>query len=81
MRLIEHDGKALLANAGIPIPRGMLVESATPPDDAPWVAAMVKAQLLSGGRGKRGLVARAEAGGLAGTIRAATRLMQQKDFR
>ena len=68
MRLIEHDGKALLASAGIAIPRGMLVEAAAPPPEAPWPAAMVKAQLLAGGRGKRGLVRRAEAGALADAV-------------
>ena len=68
MRLIEHDGKALLASAGIAIPRGLLIEASEPPRAAPWPATMVKAQLLAGGRGKRGLVARAEAADLAATI-------------
>lgn len=68
MRLIEHDGKALLASAGIAIPRGVLIEAAEPLRALPWPTAMVKAQLLVGGRGKRGLVARAEAVDLAATI-------------
>jgi succinyl-CoA synthetase beta subunit len=57
MYLLEHDGKHLLADAGIPVPRGVLVTPASPipsePDGAEsrWVA---KAQVAAGGRGKAG---------------------------
>jgi succinyl-CoA synthetase beta subunit len=61
MFLLEHDAKTLLALAGVPVPPGVLIESAAaipaalPP--APWV---VKAQVPAGGRGKAGLIRRAE---------------------
>jgi succinyl-CoA synthetase beta subunit len=57
MFLLEHDAKTLLALAGVPVPPGVLIESAEaipaalPP--APWV---VKAQVPVGGRGKAGLI-------------------------
>ncbi len=43
MRLIEHDGKALLASAGIAIPRGVLIEASQPLHEAPWPAASARA--------------------------------------
>lgn len=55
MRLIEADGKMLLRRRGLPVPRGRLygpVDAVT----APAGGAVVKAQVLSGGRGKSGLV-------------------------
>lgn len=59
MLLIETDGKALFAEYGIPIPRGLVV---TAEDAAPsWPGAgpfMVKAQIPVGGRGKAGGVRR-----------------------
>jgi len=55
MLLLEHDAKALLAEAGIPVPRGILVRGdESPPLEslvAPWI---VKAQVPAGGRGKAG---------------------------
>ena len=50
MKLLEHEGKALLARHGVPIARGALWP-AVPDSDMGWV---VKAQVLAGGRGKRG---------------------------
>lgn len=64
MQLNEHDAKTLFEESGLPIPKGLLLM----PDDfsstrrleltsrlvgipSPW---MLKAQVLSGGRGKRG---------------------------
>jgi succinyl-CoA synthetase beta subunit len=61
MFLLEHDAKTLLSLAGIPVPAGCLTEDAAvdaagcPPP--PWV---VKAQVPVGGRGKAGLIRRAE---------------------
>ena len=60
MRLAEIDGKALLRRHGLAVPRGALV-GADP--DAPvgardWPGYVLKAQVLEGGRGKRGLVCR-----------------------
>lgn len=56
MMLLEHDGKVLLGRYGIPVPAGILVNSADvlPPFDLPWV---VKAQVPVGGRGKAGGIA------------------------
>ncbi len=58
MRLAECDGKALLRRHGLAVPRGVLVHAGeSPPDEAAaWPGFVVKAQLLEGGRGKRGLV-------------------------
>lgn len=59
MRLLEHQGKALLAEAGIPVPEG---HTAATPDAVKAAAAslggsvMVKAQVAAGGRGKAGAV-------------------------
>jgi succinyl-CoA synthetase beta subunit len=58
MRLAEYDGKALLRRHGIAVPRGVLVHAGEGPPDAvaDWPGFVLKAQLLEGGRGKRGLV-------------------------
>ncbi len=58
MRLAEHDGKAVLRRHGVPVPKGVLL-GAAPDADA---AGVLKAQVLEGGRGKRGLVRLAAAG-------------------
>ena len=62
MRLAEYDGKALLRRHGLAVPRGMLLNAGDPPPDetAHWPGFLLKAQLLEGGRGKRGLVRRFE---------------------
>jgi len=58
MRLAEVDGKALLRRHGIAVPRGALLQAGeNPPNDtAAWPGFLLKAQVLEGGRGKRGLV-------------------------
>src|SRR5580704_267405 len=58
MRLAECDGKALLRRHGLAVPRGVLIHvGESPPDTvADWPGFVLKAQLLEGGRGKRGLV-------------------------
>ena len=58
MRLAEHDGKALLRRHGIAVPRGVLVHAGESPPEAvaDWPGFVLKAQILEGGRGKRGLV-------------------------
>jgi len=67
MKLIEHDGKVLLRMAGMAVPHGRLLS----PDDAwPGGKAMLKAQTLSGGRGKAGLVRHASGSDGADTLRA-----------
>ncbi len=52
MMLLEHDAKTLMAEAGLPVPWGVLVRAGDPlPSRAPGV---VKAQVPAGGRGKAG---------------------------
>jgi len=62
MYLLEHDAKELLAAHGIPVPDGRLVSRdetidrrVLPP--GPWV---VKGQIAAGGRGKAGIIKRAQ---------------------
>src|SRR5262245_43819162 len=60
MRLAEIDGKALLRRHGLAVPRAVLMRAG---EDAPaeareWPGHLLKAQVLEGGRGKRGLVRR-----------------------
>ncbi|MCC7045930.1 MAG: hypothetical protein IT562_04385 [Alphaproteobacteria bacterium] len=50
MKLLEYEGKALLAKHGVPMPAGALWPQ-FPASETGWV---VKAQVLAGGRGKRG---------------------------
>jgi len=62
MLLTEHAGKALLAEAGIATPPGVVLDPGdvsgfSPPFSGPY---FIKAQVLSGGRGKAGGVARVE---------------------
>jgi len=60
MRLAEADGKALLRRHGLAVPRGVVLGNGEdPPHQAhSWPGFLLKAQLLEGGRGKRGLVRR-----------------------
>jgi len=51
MKLLEYEGKALLASHGVPTPAGALWPQLPEPGARGWV---VKAQVLAGGRGKRG---------------------------
>src|ERR1700687_4516542 len=72
MRLAETDGKALLRRHGVAVPRGVLLRGgdAPPAEAAQWPGHILKAQILEGGRGKRGLVRRlADLGALADTRR------------
>ncbi len=62
MYLLEHDAKELLAKHGIPVPAGRLFdrkETINRPalPAGPWV---VKGQIAAGGRGKAGIIQRAE---------------------
>src|SRR5215510_2079828 len=50
MKLLEYEGKALLARHGVPVPAGTLWPQ-VPESGNGW---MIKAQVLAGGRGKRG---------------------------
>jgi succinyl-CoA synthetase beta subunit len=60
MRLAEIDGKALLRRHGLAVPRGVLLgaDAAMPAEAVQWPGHVLKAQMLEGGRGKRGLVRR-----------------------
>ncbi|MEM3851533.1 MAG: ADP-forming succinate--CoA ligase subunit beta [Methanomassiliicoccales archaeon] len=53
MRLFEYMGKELLSRYGVPIPKGYVVNTPDEIKDIPYSAA-VKAQVLTGGRGKAG---------------------------
>ena len=56
MRLAECDGKALLRRHGLAVPRGVLLRAGepAPAEAAGWAGHVLKAQVLEGGRGKRG---------------------------
>jgi succinyl-CoA synthetase beta subunit len=60
MRLAEIDGKALLRRHGLAVPRGVLMRAGedAPAEASQWPGHVLKAQVLEGGRGKRGLVQR-----------------------
>ncbi len=74
MRLAEYDGKALLRRHGLAVPRGALLRGSesVPDAAADWPGFLLKAQVLEGGRGKRGLVRRFET---AAELRDARRLI------
>jgi succinyl-CoA synthetase beta subunit len=74
MRLAEYDGKALLRRHGLAIPRSVLLHAGEgfPDAAADWPGFVLKAQVLEGGRGKRGLVRRFDK---AGEFRDARRLI------
>lgn len=58
MKLNEHNSKCLFREAGIPVPEGIMLTpgmAMEAPFDLPWV---LKAQVLSGGRGKAGGIRR-----------------------
>lgn len=62
MYLLEHDAKELLAKHGIPVPVGRLIGRDATLDlralpAGPWV---VKGQIAAGGRGKAGIIKRAQ---------------------
>lgn len=62
MKLFEYQAKELFKEAGIPIPRSALVkkrQEVAAALDAIGTPCMVKCQILSGGRGKAGLVKKA----------------------
>jgi succinyl-CoA synthetase beta subunit len=63
MRLMEWQGKMLLAKAGIPVPEGIVADSPQAAKEAAerlGKPVMVKAQVRIGGRGKAGGILRAE---------------------
>ncbi|MCG7363837.1 hypothetical protein MHZ93_21505 [Roseomonas sp. ACRSG] len=65
MRLTEMDGKALLRRHGIAVPRGVALGASDPVPMHLGAEVVLKAQILEGGRGKRGLVRRAAAADIA----------------
>jgi succinyl-CoA synthetase beta subunit len=74
MRLAEIEGKALLRRHGLAVPRSLLLPAGedVPASAANWPGYVLKAQILEGGRGKRGLV---RAFAAADEIRNARRLI------
>jgi succinyl-CoA synthetase beta subunit len=79
VRLIEADGKALLRRRGLTVPRGRC-HGPDEPIETPAGGAAVKAQLLSGARGKRELVRLAGEGDVAATVTAVAERMQAMDL-
>jgi succinyl-CoA synthetase beta subunit len=67
MRLYEWEAKRLLAESGVPVPSGELVDFAERAGSVAeqWPAAVLKAQVLHGGRMKAGLVRFADDGAAA----------------
>jgi succinyl-CoA synthetase beta subunit len=71
MKIHEYQGKAVLANFGVPVPRGKVAYTA---DEAVEVAkelgfpVVVKAQIHAGGRGKAGGVKLARSADEAETL-------------
>jgi succinyl-CoA synthetase beta subunit len=64
MMMLEHEGKRLLASAGVPVPQGVVIPSHGSRDAAKAVTEFpvaVKAQVRSGGRGKQGGVRQVKA--------------------
>jgi succinyl-CoA synthetase beta subunit len=53
MNLFEFEGKAILAQYGIPVPRSFLLGASSEEVPIPWPV-VLKAQTLTGGRGKAG---------------------------
>jgi succinyl-CoA synthetase beta subunit len=59
MKLFEYQAKELFADAGIPVPKGKVIEDISMIDaalDAVGLPCVIKAQVLTGGRGKAGLI-------------------------
>ena len=78
MRLHEHEGKQLLAAAGIEVPRSVLVHDAATAAAAVHdlgLPVVVKAQVLAGGRGRDGGVQAAD--DAEGAVRQATRILSR----
>jgi succinyl-CoA synthetase beta subunit len=83
MRLAETDGKALLRRHGVAVPRSVLLrgDESAPAEAAQWPGHILKAQILEGGRGKRGLVRKlADLGTLADTRREIAKALADPDI-
>ncbi|MSP67663.1 MAG: succinate--CoA ligase subunit beta [Alphaproteobacteria bacterium] len=73
MRLFEHEGKAALARFGVTIPKSGVARAAAEAEAAAraiGAPVVIKAQVLSGGRGKAGLIRPATTPAEAGKISA-----------
>lgn len=60
MYLLEHDAKQLLARHNIPAPQGCLLTQPTAANALPAGPWVVKGQITAGGRGKAGLIKKAD---------------------
>lgn len=76
MRLVEFEAKRLLREAGLPVPGNSLWNG-----EAIAGPAVVKAQILSGGRGKMGLIRLVEPGGLAEQVALVEQRMIERGMR
>lgn len=81
MLLIESDGKKLLARHGIPVPRSRLIRENDPHYIPQAAEVVVKAQLLSGGRGKAGFVRRSLSADVPATVEMMRNTMREKKKR
>lgn len=67
MMMLEHEGKRLLASAGVPVAQGVVIDAAASVEQAiSEISAFpvaVKAQVRSGGRGKQGGVRQVKSAG------------------
>ena len=80
MMMLEHEGKRLLASAGVPVAQGVVIERSALDKALPGITpypVAVKAQVRSGGRGKQGGVRKVEA---AGELAAAVKTILNTEF-
>src|SRR3546814_1365845 len=78
MRLIEFEAKQLLRDAGLPVPQSQLWDGGGLAPAGQWVA---KAQLLTGGRGKLGLIRVAAPGETAAEVAVVRDRMTELGFK
>src|SRR4051812_27015062 len=60
MYLLEHDAKQLLSTHGVTVPAGVLIDAASPAPALPSGPWIVKGQIAAGGRGKAGIIRKAQ---------------------
>ena len=79
MKLLEHEGKTLFKKSGIKIPRGILISSVKELNKIK-TPCILKAQVLSGKRGKSGLIKKFKKNETAQAKAFAKQLFKKKVF-